>query len=192
MIKYINNIPKLFIIISCLFFSSFSISQNNKQKALENKRLELQREIKKIAELHYYISEKRTSILHELTHFLTKNYELITVEDLNVKGMVKNRRLARAVSDAGFGKFKEYLEYKAFFRGNTVVFADTFFASSKTCSCCGKIKEDLKLSNRLFKCDSCGLEIDRDLNAAINLDRYGRQTLEGDLKRTKEISKTFL
>lgn len=122
----------------------------------------------KINKLHYYISEQRKAYLHELTSYLVSNFKTIVIEDLNVKGMVRNRKLSKSIIDSGFGMFKDILEYKCKLYGNKLIIADRFYPSSKTCSSCRKIKTDLKLSDRIYKCD-CGLELDRDLNAAINL-----------------------
>jgi putative transposase len=93
------------------------------------------------------------------------------IEDLNVKGMIKNRKLSRAISDVGFGMLRQMIEYKAKLRNCVVVIANRFFPSSKMCSSCGQIKQDLTLKDRVYNCD-CGLSIDRDLNAALNLNRY--------------------
>lgn len=84
--------------------------------------------------------------------------------------MVQNHKLARAITDVGIGEFRRQLEYKALIRGNFVKIHDRFFPSSKTCSSCKKIKEELTLKDRIFYCEGCGLQIDRDLNSAINLD----------------------
>jgi len=116
-------------------------------------------------------------LLHELSDYLTKNFDVITIEDLNVKGMVKNRKLSRSISDAGFGYLRQMIEYKAELRNCVVVVANRFFPSSKTCSCCGKIKIDLSLADRIFTCE-CGFSTDRDLNAALNLNQYGLDTLQ--------------
>jgi putative transposase len=100
----------------------------------------------------------------------------IGIEDLNVRGMLKNRRNARGVSDAGFFEFRRQLTYKARLYGSRVIIADRFYPSSKTCSCCGVIKETLALSQRMFACDACGFECDRDINAGINLARYAAES----------------
>ena len=115
------------------------------------------------------------ALLHELSDDLTKHFDVITIEDLNVKGMVKNWKLSRAISDAGFGYLRQMIEYKAKLRNWVVVVANRLFPSSKTCSCCGAIKTDLTLADRIFACD-CGFRTDRDLNAALNLNKYGRDT----------------
>jgi len=100
---------------------------------------------------------------------LTKNYDRIVVEDLNVRWMLKNGSLARHISDASWGEFVRQLEYKATWYGSTVVKADRFFASSKTCSSCGAVKAKLPLKIRTYHCEACGLTLDRDHNGAINL-----------------------
>jgi putative transposase len=115
-------------------------------------------------------------LLHELSDYLTKNFDVITIEDLNVKGMLKNRKLSRAISDAGFGYLRQMIEYKAQLRNCVVVVANRFFPSSKTCSCCGKIKTNLSLADLIFTC-ACGFSADRDLNAALNLNQCGLDTL---------------
>lgn len=125
----------------------------------------------KIARIYYFVGCKRSSAIHEMTDYITRTYKEIVIEDLNVSGMVKNHNLARAVSDVSFYEIRRQLEYKSKFRGGKVIIADRFFPSSKLCSQCGCIKTELKLSDRVYKCD-CGLELDRDLNAAINLKQY--------------------
>ncbi len=125
----------------------------------------------KLARLHYRIRCIRQDSLHKLTSYLTKKFAGIAIEDLNVKGMLRNRRLARAIADMGFHEFRRQLEYKAQMRGNHVEVADRWFASSKTCSECRCVKPELPLSERVFHCEPCGFEQDRDLNAAINLFR---------------------
>ncbi len=123
----------------------------------------------KLARLHARIANLRTDALHKLTTGLTRRFHTLGIEDLNVRGMVKNRRLARAVADMGFFEFRRQLEYKAAMRGGTVVVADRWFASSKTCSGCGHRLETLSLSVRQWACPACGAVHDRDVNAAVNL-----------------------
>ncbi len=145
----------------------------------------------KVAKLHERISNQRRAVLHELSDQLTRTYQVITIEDLNVSGMVSNRRLARSIADAGFGELRRQIEYKAAWRGVTVVVADRFFPSSKMCHACGQI-HDMPLDQRTMECD-CGSVMDRDLNAAKNLDRYGLDRLDAlkpDVKRTQEPGKT--
>ena len=94
------------------------------------------------------------------------------MEDLNVSGMLKNRNLSKAVQEQGFYEFRRQIEYKADRAGITVIIADRYYPSSKTCVVCGNVKKDLKLSERIYHCEKCGNETDRDLQAAINLKRY--------------------
>lgn len=98
----------------------------------------------------------------------------IVVEDLNVVGMMKNKHLSKAIGEQCFHKFISILEYKSKFNGIEFVKADRFYPSNKTCSCCGEIKKDLKLKDRVFVCPSCNIKIDRDKNASINLSKYKR------------------
>jgi putative transposase len=104
-----------------------------------------------------------------LTTYLAKNHSRIVVEDLGVSGMMKNRRLARTIADVGFYEFRRQLEYKCRWYGSQLVVAPRMFPSSKLCSRCGHSKGELSLSERVYDCEQCGLKIDRDLNAAMNL-----------------------
>lgn len=127
---------------------------------------------KRLAKVHLQIANIRKDSLHKITTHLTKTKSKIVIEDLNVSGMMKNRRLSRAISDIGLFEFRRQLEYKGKWYGCEIILADRFFPSSKSCSSCGWIKKDLTLADRTFVCDSCGLEIDRDLNASLNLESY--------------------
>ncbi len=124
----------------------------------------------KIAKLHQKIANKRAHNLHNISKYVTehKRPSVVVIEDLNVKGMVKNHNLAKAVSDASMSELHRQIEYKAAWNGVEVLKADRWFASSKTCSSCGCI-QDMPLDIRVYKCPDCGAEIDRDLNAAMNL-----------------------
>jgi putative transposase len=124
----------------------------------------------KLARLHARISNIRRDATHKATTMLAKTYRRIGIEDLNVRGMARNRCLARSIMDGGFFEFRRQLEYKARFYGATVVVADRWFPSSKTCSCCGSVKAELALSQRTYHCDDCGFDCGRDLNAARNLE----------------------
>ncbi|NET62300.1 MAG: IS200/IS605 family element transposase accessory protein TnpB [Symploca sp. SIO2E6] len=124
-----------------------------------------------IARLHRKIANIRKDTLHKLTSYLAKNHSKIGIEDLNVSGMMANHKLAKAIADMGFYEFRRQLEYKCKLYGCELVVVDRWFASSKTCSNCGAKKETLSLAQRVFHCDHCGLEIDRDLNASINLEQ---------------------
>jgi len=125
----------------------------------------------RLAKLHAKISNIRKDYLHKLTSHLVKNFSIICIEDLNVKGMSKNHCLARSILDGGFGLFKTLLEYKCKLKNVILIKADRFFPSTKTCSSCGKI-QDMPLSKRVMQCE-CGLNLDRDINAALNLKNYG-------------------
>lgn len=123
----------------------------------------------KLSRLHARIGNIRKDALHQLTTDLTCRFHTIGIEDLNVRGLVKNRHLSRAVSDMGFFEFRRQLAYKAAQRGGTIVVADRWYPSSKTCSGCGHKLETLPLAVREWACPACGSVHDRDVNAAINL-----------------------
>ena len=125
----------------------------------------------RLARLHARIADIRRDATHKATTRIAKGWRRIVVEDLNVRGMAANRRLARAIMDGGFSEFRRQLEYKARMYGATVIVADRWYPSSRTCSCCGSVLAELDLSQRTYRCPACGLEIDRDLNAARNLEQ---------------------
>jgi putative transposase len=122
----------------------------------------------KLARLHLRIRNIRQDALHKLTTYITKSFDGIAIEDLNVKGMVRNRHLARAILDMGFYEFRRQLVYKSMLRGCNVFDVDRWFPSSKMCSRCHVIKDHLLLGERMFRCDACAFVIDRDVNAARN------------------------
>jgi putative transposase len=117
--------------------------------------------------------------LHQLTSRLVREHGTIVIEDLHVAGMLRNRRLARHVAGVGMAEFRRQLEYKTTWCGSRLVIADRWYASSKTCSDCGAVKAKLRLSERIFHCDHCGLTLDRDLNAARNLARLADEITGG-------------
>ncbi|MDJ0677906.1 MAG: transposase [Calothrix sp. MO_167.B42] len=123
----------------------------------------------KIARLHQKIANIRKDTLHKITTYISKNHAVIGIEDLNISGMLANGKLSKAISDMGFYEFRRQLEYKTQLYGSKLVIVDRFYPSSKTCSSCGAKKSSLSLSQRVFQCDHCGFECDRDWNAAINL-----------------------
>ncbi len=141
----------------------------------------------KLARLHAKISNIRKDALHQLTTALTRSFHTIGIEDLNVQGMVKNRCLARSISDMGFFEFRRQLHYKAAMRGGQVVVADRWFANSKTCSGCGHKLEILPLSARQWTCPECGANHDRDVNAAINLKQVAESSA-GDCQRIQPMA----
>jgi putative transposase len=127
----------------------------------------------RVQKVHADVTNSRRNLIHETTTKLAKDYDLIVVEDLNVAGMLKNHTLAQHIQDASWGEFVRQLEYKTKWYGSTLVKAGRFYASSKTCSQCQTVKAKLSLDERVYHCETCGLSIDRDLNAAINLARQG-------------------
>ena len=152
-----------------------SRSLSRKQKDSANRK----RARRRLARLHARIANIRANALHKLTSDLTRRFDTICVENLNVRGMLKNRHLSRSIADMGFFEFRRQLEYKAAMRGGQVVVVDRFFVSSKTCSACGHKLEVLPLSVREWTCPVCGAVHDRDVNAAKNILAYGLVTLSG-------------
>jgi putative transposase len=140
---------------------------SRKLKGSHNRRKAAQR----LGRLHRTVANQRANTLHQFTSRLAKTKSVVVIEDLNVAGMLKNHHLAQAIGDVGFGEFRRQLAYKAAWYGCRVVVASRWEPSSKTCSGCGWVDEDLALSDRVFHCQNpgCGLVMDRDLNAAINL-----------------------
>ena len=142
------------------------------QKALSRKAKGSKRRAKareRVARIHNRIANRRSDTLHKLTTMLAQTYSDICIEDLNVAGMVKNHHLAKAVSDASFFELRRLLEYKTAKTGAALHVIDRWYPSSKKCSHCGVVKAKLSLTERVYRCEHCGLVIDRDLNAAINL-----------------------
>lgn len=129
----------------------------------------------------------RLDMQHKLSTYLVRHWKSIGIEDLNVQGMVKNRRLAQAIQDAAFYQFRTLLTYKSLASNTNLVIADRFYPSSKTCSQCGSVKTKLSLTQRTYKCEYCGFELDRDLNAAINLAQLAKSALESLNARGADI-----
>jgi putative transposase len=123
----------------------------------------------RLARLHARTASIRADGLHKATTMLAARYETVAVEDLNVAGMTRNRRLARAIGDQGFGTLRRMPGYKSAWHGGRLVTADRYYPSSKKCSGCGAVKAKLALSERTCTCEHCGLATDRDVNAARNL-----------------------
>ena len=138
-----------------------------------NKTKNIERQEERLRKLYARQSNIRRNYIHQTTHKLVSLLpKRIVMEDLNVQGVMKNRHLSKAVQEQCFYEFIRQMEYKCAWNGIEFIKADRFYPSSKTCSSCGCIKKDLKLSDRTYHCDDCGLVIDRDYNAAINLSRY--------------------
>ena len=126
-----------------------------------------------IRDIHYKISNIRENYIHHITHYLISLYpERVVMEDLNVEGMRKNRYLAKSVQEECFSKFIFQMKYKCERNGIEFIQVDRFFPSSKLCHKCGNIKKKLKLSERTYVCEECGFTINRDFNAALNLEYY--------------------
>lgn len=142
-----------------------------KQEALQGikKSKNYQKASIKLNKLHHKIANIRSDFLHKLTSSLVANVQYFSLEDLNVRGMLKNHKLARSISDVSFYEFKRQLEYKARYNDREIYQVDRFYPSSKTCSNCGSLKADLTLKDRIYSCDKCGIHIDRDYNASLNL-----------------------
>ncbi len=149
----------------------FQRAVSRKRKGSQNRK----KAVRRLGRLYRKIANQRAHTLHQVTTQLAKTKSVIVIEDLNVSGMLRNHHLAQAISDGGFYEFKRQLLYKAAWYGSRVVLADRWYASSKTCSGCGWVDEDLTLADRTFRCRNpqigCGRVLDRDLNAAINLSK---------------------
>jgi len=143
-----------------------------------NRYLKLQR---KIAKLHEKVVNQRNDFLHKLSKRIIGDNQAVVVEDLNVKGLLKNSNLSKHIADASWRKFISYLEYKAKLYGRKLIKVSPFYPSSKLCSKCGYKNENLKLSDRKWKCPNCGTEHDRDYNATLNLLKEGLKKLKGSL-----------
>lgn len=133
----------------------------------------IQKQIHVIQILYRKLTNIRNNYIHQVTTEIVKTKpSRIILEDLNIKGLMKNKHTAKSIADAKWYEFRRQILYKAELYGIEVILADRFYPSSKTCSCCGNYKKDLKLKDRIYVCDECGLKIDRDINAAINLANY--------------------
>ncbi|WP_283689129.1 RNA-guided endonuclease InsQ/TnpB family protein [Clostridium perfringens] len=143
--------------------------RNKKEKGGNVTRQNIQKQVVKVQKLHKRLTNIRTDYINKtVAKIVEQKPSYVTIEDLNVKGMMKNKHLSKAVAQQKFFEFKTKLTVKCKEKNIELRIVDRFYPSSKTCSQCGKVKKDLKLSNRIYKCD-CGLSVDRDLNASINL-----------------------
>ena len=123
--------------------------------------------------MHKKTANQRDWFLHNVSTKIVKDFDIISIEDLNVSGMIKNRKLSKSIADVSFAKFFSMLDYKCKWYGKEIVKIPRFAPSSKTCSSCGNVKKELKLSERIYNCDVCGHLQDRDLNASININEIG-------------------
>ena len=169
-----------------------SLSKAERRLAREQRRLSrrqrgssnYERQRVRIARLHERVADRRRDAIHKATTDAVRESQAIAVEDLNVAGMARNRRLAKAVADASMGEALRELEYKCDWYGRGFVKVGRFYPSSKTCSHCGHVYKDLTLSQRSWTCPGCGERVDRDLNAAVNIAREGKRILDGTVGLT--------
>lgn len=148
-------------------------SLSRKKKGSNNRK----KAVARLQRAYRGVRHARRDVLDKLSHHLVKSHDVTVLEDLNVKGMVKNRKLSKAISDVGWGELRRQVEYKADWQQKRAVFVDRFFPSSKRCSECHEVKQDLTLSDRTYHCDACGFEVDRDMNGAFNLEQEVRRIL---------------
>ena len=144
----------------------------------------------KVAKIHEKIASCRLDTLHKVSKELVKSYDLISIEDLNVKGMIKNHKLSKHIADASWGNFVILLQYKCDWYGKELVKVNRFYSSSKTCGDCGWINQELKLSDREWTCKSCGVVHDRDVNASRNILKEGLKIHRQGLSITKVEDKS--
>lgn len=168
--KQMRNIGKRLKHLQRSISRKYEVNRDGKKY---NKTKNIEKQEERLRKLRARQSNIRRNYIHQATHKLVSLLpKRIVMEDLNVQGMMKNRHLSKAVQEQCFYEFIRQMEYKCAWNGIEFIKADRFYPSSKTCSRCGCIKKDLKLSDRTYHCSDCGLVIDRDYNAAINLSRY--------------------
>ena len=152
--------------------------EKNKKGGRYGKTCNIIKSEKQLLRVTHKLTDIRTNYIQQVTtEIIKREPSFIVMEDLNVKGMMKNKYLAKAVQEQKFAKFYRIIQYKCEWHGIRLITADRFYASSKTCSFCGNIKKDLKLSDRTYHCEHCGAVIDRDMNASINLYQYGKSII---------------
>lgn len=169
-VKIVN--PKFFVSLQRKLRKAQKMFSKTKKGSKRRERLRL-----RVAIIHKKIYNCRKDFLNKLSSLITKNFDKICIEDLNLLGMLKNRRLSKSLQDLGWSKFAAMLEYKCDWSGKTFLKAGKFFPSSKLCSSCGFKHNNLKLSERVWTCSSCGACHDRDINASLNLKEYLHSTL---------------
>ena len=173
----------------CIYSDGTKISNPKYEKKHRNKLRRFQRQLSRrklggknreksrlrLSRIHEKIANSKSDFLHKLSWSIVRDNQSIFVENLNVEGMKKNHRLARAISDSSWSQFISFLEYKATMYGRNLIKIDRFYPSSKTCHNCGYVNHDLKLSDREWLCPECGIKHDRDVNAAINILNRGKR-----------------
>ena len=174
--RNINKTSKMKCLEKQMRYLKRSISRKYEQNRKGNtfvKTNNIMRSEERLRKMYARMTNIRTNYIHQTTHDLVSLLpKRVVMEDLNVTGMMKNRHLSKAIQEQCFAEFIRQMQYKCEWNGIEFVQVDRFYPSSKTCSCCGAIKHDLKLRDRVYVCTECGAEIDRDYNAAINLSRY--------------------
>ena len=147
---------------------------SKKQKGSKNR----EKQRIKVSKVHKKVKNQRNDYQHKVSRELADKHNTICLETLNVKNMVKNKKLAKAISDVSWSSFITKLDYKIAENQGCLIKIDRFYPSSKTCSNCGNVKKELKLSERTYHCEECGFTIDRDLNASINILKAGLNMIE--------------
>ena len=152
--------------------------EKNKKGGSYQKTRSIVKSEKQLLRITHRLTNIRTNYIQQVTtEIIKREPSFIVMEDLNVSGMMKDKYLAKAIQEQKFAEFYRIMQYKCEWHGIRLITADRFYASSKTCSICGNIKKDLKLSDRIYHCEKCGAVIDRDLNASINLYHYGKSII---------------
>ena len=170
--KVVKNLEKRLRRLQRKVSKKYDMNKEGRSYIKTSNIIKLEERIKK---LHRKLKNIRQDYIHKSTTSIVKTKPCrVVMEDLNVKGMMKNKHLSEAVAEQCFYKFYRQIEYKSLWNNIKFIVADRFYASSKICSCCGAIKNDLKLSDRIYKCERCNTLIDRDKNASINLMNYGK------------------
>ena len=156
------------------------MNKNKQGKLISKGGKNREKTLQRIRILHERISNQRKDFLHKLSTSITKKFDIICVEDINMKNMSQCLHLGKSTMDNGFGMFRTMLSYKQErIPYHKLIFANKWYPSSKRCSKCGHVKSDLTLKDRIYKCNKCGLIIDRDINAAINLKQYAFNYING-------------
>jgi putative transposase len=190
---FLTGSDGIFIVPALQFLRESQAELVKAQRHLSRKKKGSRRRIKakfNVAKIHNKIANRRKTFIHQVTAKLVAEYDFIAIEDLNVAGMLKNHKLAKSISDASFSLFYNTLSYKAAWYGKEVVKVDRWFASSKTCSCCGWVDENLTLSDRVFHCQKCNLILDRDLNASRNILKEALRLKEEKASRVSDAQRT--
>ncbi|MFW6246767.1 MAG: RNA-guided endonuclease InsQ/TnpB family protein [bacterium] len=178
-------------------FENIKTKRNNQKKLVKLNR-NLSKKVKgsnnktkariKLAKFHEKLNNKKENYLHLISNQLLNENQVIVMEDLNVKGMLKNHNLAKSIQELSLNRFKTLLTYKSEWYGRDLIEIGRFYPSSKTCSCCGYKNQDLTLKDRTFKCPECNVSIDRDYNAAINIRNEGIRLFKINCNNFKEVT----